>query len=99
MIGTNSAFASAGVVLAGQELVKDGDVDGGEGDGYGLRTAEEARARAYVEEPRRRRGELTGTRRPRESGAAVREAGATPAQAPRWRDDRRGEASLDAHRA
>jgi len=61
MIGTNSAFASAGVVLAGQELVKDGDSGSGdEGDGYGLRTAEEARARAYVEEElRRRRGELT----------------------------------------
>ena len=56
MLGTNSAFASAGVVLAGRELVRDGD----DGDrGYGLRTAEEARARAYVEEElKRRRGEV-----------------------------------------
>lgn len=76
MIGTNSAFASAGVVLAGQELVKDGDVGGGEGDGYGLRTAEEARARAYVEEElRRRRGELTGDAEAGESGAADAGAG------------------------
>jgi deoxyribodipyrimidine photo-lyase len=55
MLGTNSAFASAGVVLAGRDLVRDGD-DGERG--YGLRTAEEARARAYVEaELKRRRGE------------------------------------------
>ena len=74
MIGTNSAFASAGVVLAGQELVKDGDVGGGEGDGYGLRTAEEARARAYVEEElRRRRGELTDAEA---GGSGAADAGA-----------------------
>ena len=74
MIGTNSAFASAGVVLAGQELVKDGDAGDGEGDGYGLRTAEEARARAYVEEElRRRRGELTDAEA---GGSGAADAGA-----------------------
>ena len=74
MIGTNSAFASAGGVLAGQELVKDGDVGGGEGDGDGLRTAEEARARADVEEElRRRRGELTDAEA---GGSGAADAGA-----------------------
>lgn len=47
MLGTNSAFASAGVVFAGRELVWDGD----DGDwGYGLWMVEEVWVRVYVEE-------------------------------------------------
>ena len=62
MIGTSGAFAAGGVVLAGREMVRDELAGGGGGgEAYGLRTAEEARAKAYVEEElRRRRGEVGG---------------------------------------
>lgn len=61
MIGTSGAFAAGGVVLAGRELVRDELTGGGAGEAYGLRTAEDARAKAYVEEElRRRRGEVAG---------------------------------------
>ena len=53
MVGTSQMFASAGVVFDGR------DADADAGVGFGLRTAEEARAVAYVEEElRRRRGEI-----------------------------------------
>jgi len=62
MIGTSGSFAAGGVVLAGREVVRDEFARGGGGvEAYGLRTAEEERAKAYVEEElRRRRGEAGG---------------------------------------
>ena len=85
MLGTNSAFASAGVVLAGQEMVR--DEGAGEGGAYGLRTAEEARAKAYVEEElRRRRGELVDGDGPDSlvDGSAARNAGNDNRGAESW---------------